>query len=198
MVVNYNLPELQGYIDGKKAEGVIVFLSNPTNGQTKNFNGVPVTFMDVPVDPLDCQIGVDLATTMANAGTLLNASADVDIAAATYVAGPDFVLPVAVEKGAAGNAYDLTGGDAPFSIAADTLVGGLQGAIPFKEWSALLTANGPLTVFVVKNDFGQDFVLAHSFNGTYDGTVSGDVFPDRKSTRLNSSHGGISRMPSSA
>ena len=34
--------------------------------------------------------------------------------------------------------------------------------------------------------------------GTEPAVTVGNLFADRKSTRLNSSHGGISRMPSSA
>ena len=62
-----------------------------------------------------------------------------------------------------------------------------------KTLSYLITfSDGKIIIIVSALNVLEDQFVAETM------MVAGYLIPDRKSTRLNSSHGGISRMPSSA
>ena len=67
------------------------------------------------------------------------------------------------------------------------------------NWTIYLTANSGLPDNAVRAVAFDS--LQNAWIGTFNGGLAkfdGTSWTDRKSTRLNSSHGGISRMPSSA
>ena len=104
-----------------------------------------------------------------------------------------------------GNLADVANTDAPkgtIEAYGDTKT---QALSILKKFEKLLAAEGltmgdvvKVNVFLVgdpKLEGKMDFAGLNAAYGQFFGTATQ---PDRKSTRLNSSHGGISRMPSSA
>jgi hypothetical protein len=90
------------------ATGDIVFSSQPANSSTITINGSAFTFVTGSPTGAQIQIGVDLATTIANAVTALNASSDANVTPATYSAVGGTALHVAYDTtGLAGNAFTL-------------------------------------------------------------------------------------------
>ena len=85
--------------------------------------------------------------------------------------------------------YDMTSLDYPWGFSPMLAIGLYAGAFIQKRWQAVALVLGTQLV----GDLGIWWLSGDSTKG-FDLASMGD----RKSTRLNSSHGGISRMPSSA
>lgn len=107
-----------------KARGEIVFSVNPSATQTITIDGVAFTFVAGAPTGNQIQIGADLNETLDNAVSTLNASVDVDVAAATYSTYDDTkTLYITHDAtGAGGNSFTLAASHA--TVSAATLTGG--------------------------------------------------------------------------
>jgi len=105
-----------GYLQFRK-EGV-------ESGDTVTINGVGWTFTAGSASGDETEIQTTVAATVAQLATDLNASADTDIAAATYVAAGWRLFIEADVTGAAGNAITIAAAEGVADVSAATLVGG--------------------------------------------------------------------------
>lgn len=115
-----------------RASGRYVIGENPSEFDTIEFNGVTFTFVSgAPVgNQIQLGTGIDLATTITNAITRLNASANSSINVATYAtpsAASGEILVVYDTPGTAGNAYTLGSSTGNITRSAATLTGGAAG-----------------------------------------------------------------------
>jgi len=92
------------------ATGSIVFVSNPSNGDTITMNGSAFTFRTLPTLTTEIQIGASLSATLGNAVTVLNASTDANVNVATYSNDALTLFIVYDTPGTGGNAYTLAAG----------------------------------------------------------------------------------------
>lgn len=93
--------------DGTKATGTVTFVSNPVAATTLTINGVVFTFKASAPLPTDILIGVDLATSIANAVAKLNASTNIKVGLATYT-GTATVLTITYDlRGTEGNTFTV-------------------------------------------------------------------------------------------
>lgn len=106
------------------AIGSIAFASNPANASTITLGGTAVSFVSALTTGNQVLIGANLAATLANAVTFLNASTDTNISKATYAVNPagTAILVTYKTAGTAGNAFTLAASVATVSGA--TLAGG--------------------------------------------------------------------------
>lgn len=117
-------------VAGLQAAGSITFSAQPANNATITLDGVTFTFVSgTPASAVQIKIGATLAKTIANAVKVLNASADTDVAAATYASDPDqtAILITHDAPGTAGNSFTLAASNSPDShgtVSASTLAGG--------------------------------------------------------------------------
>lgn len=105
-----------------QARGSILFAANPLASATITLNGVAWTFVASGATGNQTNIGGSLAATLATLVTNLNASANAEIAKATYSAGSDTLYIVYDTPGTAGNSWTLAASLATPSGA--TLAGG--------------------------------------------------------------------------
>jgi hypothetical protein len=104
------------------ATGSITFAANPSDGDTITLNGITFTFVDAAPAGNEILIGATLADTLDNAVTALNASADPDVAAATYGDnGTDRLLVTHATAGPDGNSFTLAASAA--TVSGPTLTG---------------------------------------------------------------------------
>jgi hypothetical protein len=131
---------LSGGAIGDLATGSIVFTINPTDGQKITLNGTDVVFADTP-SAGQVQIGGDLATTLASAKTLLNASANAQIAKNVYdVTGGTRLTLVSKTSGTTMNAYTLATNVTGATVSGATMTGGTANAILITGAKWLTTA----------------------------------------------------------
>lgn len=111
---------------GVKAHGLITFTGNPADGDTVTVNGIVITFKAAGPTGNQVLIGGTDAQTAVNLNTFLNASASVNIAAATYsVAG--LVITVTFKTvGTGGNAFTLAEASTSLTVSGANLTGGLE------------------------------------------------------------------------
>lgn len=106
------------------AQGYFLFTANPANLDTITLNGTAVTFVAAGAVGNQVNIGADLAETLDDLLTFLEASADAQLVKFTYeLAGAQLNLQ-AVATGAAGNALTLAEASANITRSAATLTGG--------------------------------------------------------------------------
>lgn len=117
------------------ATGSIEFSAQPGNETTVTINGTTFTFVEDSPGAGEVEIGANLAATLGNLATALNASADADVSVATYaVAGGDTLTVTYDTAGTAGNA---------FTLAADA---GSNGTVSGSTLSGGAAATGTVTV----------------------------------------------------
>ena len=121
-----------------KAQGAIAFDANPSAGATITLNGVAWTFVSGAPSGNQTQIGANLAATLTQLATDLNASANASIAEATYSATADALKIVHDTAGLAGEAFTLAASAANPSAA--NLEGGAFGAIGEESHTAATNA----------------------------------------------------------
>lgn len=106
-----------------KAAGTIAFSGQPTADDIVTINGVIFTAKDSGATGNQFNIGEDLGATIDNLVTVLEASAETGVAAATYSNVSDTTLKIVHDTvGDAGNAFTLDASVATPS--GDTLIGG--------------------------------------------------------------------------
>lgn len=106
------------------AQGYFLFTANPANLDTITLNGTVVTFVASGAVGNQINIGADLAETLDNLVTFLEASVDVQLVKFTYaLAGAQLNLQ-AVATGAAGNALTLAEASTSITRSGATLTGG--------------------------------------------------------------------------
>lgn len=116
-------------IAGTPATGRYTLAVKPSVNDTLVFNGVTFTFVASSASAVQITIGATLATAIANALVILNASVNAAITPATYSSSGAGIIDITYDtKGTVGNAYTLgtaTGGNVTRSAA--TLTGGAGG-----------------------------------------------------------------------
>lgn len=126
-----------------KASGSYAFASQPAAGSTITVNGVVFTFVSATPTGNQILIGVNLAATLANAVTALNASSIAAVDIATYSTTTGALNIVADDGGAGGNAFTITASSSPASNAtpsAATLTGGTLATHTFGSGASALPA----------------------------------------------------------
>ena len=109
------------------AVGSAAFTTNPSVNDTLTINGSIVTFVASGASALQVNIGNNLALTLQNLITMLQASADSQLVKFAY-ALQGFVLNlVAVTSGTAGNALTLAKSSTSITLSGATLTGGSAG-----------------------------------------------------------------------
>lgn len=144
---------------GGAATARLRFLALPAVNSTITVNGTVFTFVASGATGAQINIGADVATTIANAVTVLNASAVAGVALATYAAAsPD--LTIALDAaGLAGNGFTLAASTSPASNAA--LVGTADRILARWAFSsqpvnnATISINGQTLTFVTSGATGN-------------------------------------------
>lgn len=107
------------------ASGSIVFSAQPAVNSTVTINGVSWAFKASGATGNQVNIGVNLAATMTALATALNASAEADVAEATYTANATGIAIAHDTDGPDGNAFTLaSSGTSNATVSAATLIGG--------------------------------------------------------------------------
>ncbi|MCP5364110.1 MAG: hypothetical protein H6905_02560 [Hyphomicrobiales bacterium] len=108
------------------ATGLIVFSDQPADGSAITINGVVFTFVSGSPVGNEIEIGVDLATTVANAASALDVSVDPDVSVATYGESGGTTLTITHDTpGTGGNAFTLAASaNSNGTMSAATLTGG--------------------------------------------------------------------------
>lgn len=147
---------------GSAATGKLTFGGNPTNGQNIVLNGVTWTFVAAAPSGNQTLIGANLAATLSQLATDLNASAVTAIAKAHYTSTTTELDVAYKTVGAVGNTYTLGGGTASATPSGPTLTGGTDASV---------TPTGTLVVGPVSGTypgvnayFQQRHFFANSFN----------------------------------
>lgn len=173
-----------GVDDTTDATGTITFAYNPSVGDTITLNGTDVTFVETVTDSdVQCDIGATRAATLQNLETMLNASADTEIAKCTYVVASN-VLTITWDDlssaGTTGNLFTLAcsvtslqvqiGGN--LSETMDNLIAFLQAHTDqnINLCSYTLLAATILITFDALGTTGNAFTLATTVTGA---TISG-------------------------
>lgn len=107
---------------GVRATGTWTFALNPSAAATITVNGTVFTFVASGATGNQINIGVDLATTLSNAVTVLNASVVAGVALATYSANTTVLTATYKTYSVAGNSFTLAASVATVSGA--TMSGG--------------------------------------------------------------------------
>lgn len=111
------------------ASGTITFADNPTaDVDTITLNGVVWSFTTAASGTTNTQVAGDLATTLTNLATQLNASVNASLTVATYTENGTVLTVTYDTEGTAGNAYTLaasadtpSGANLTGGVAADTI-----------------------------------------------------------------------------
>jgi|GEM_PF-6848303 len=120
------------------ATGFLMFERQPAAGETIVINDVVWTFVDVAQVAYESAIGETLGATVIALAAALNASADADIAEATYLASGHRLIVTADASGAAGNDITLGAGTAGGYASGATLAGGGLRKHVFRSGAAAL------------------------------------------------------------
>lgn len=177
---------LSGGVDNTTdATGSITFAYNPSVGDTITLNGSEVTFVASGATGLECNIGATRAATLSNLQTMLNASADAEIAKCTYLVASN-VLGITWDTiataGTTGNLFTLAcsvtslqvqlGGNLQETM--DNLLSFLQDHtdvnISLANYSMVQATL--LIVYAAENAIGNSFTLATTTTGS---TISGET-----------------------
>lgn len=126
-----------GDVEGVPPIGWIELDTNPDEDDTKDVNGITVTFKNSPGAFPEVQRGADAEDTTTNLVAALNAATDEELITATYVAYGSKTV-IIHDAGTDGNAFDLTGGTADFTTSDSTLVGGEDGVDQAKAGKSLV------------------------------------------------------------
>lgn len=110
------------------ATGTYTFTGNPNNGDNIVLNGVTWTFVTSGATGPQTNIGVNLAATLNNLSTDLNASANASLNVASYTNSSTVLTITYKTAGTGGNAYTLAVGTYGGSVSAATLTGGVTAA----------------------------------------------------------------------
>lgn len=155
----------------------IRFSAQPAVNSTITINGTAFTFVASGATGAQINIGGDLATTIGNAVTVLNASAVAGVALATYAAsGSD--LTIAVDAaGVAGNAFTL--GAPSTSPASNAALVGTQARI-MASWAfsgqpvnnSTISINGQTLTFVTSGASGNQVNIGASLAATLTATAA--------------------------
>lgn len=161
---------------GTAATGTITIATQPTTGDTIIVNGKTITFKTTAAAADEVTIGATPAATATNLAAVLNASTDVKIAAAQYVAAAAVVtvtygnsISTGGGKGIEGNSFTLAAGTAgvKVTLSGATLSGGAE---PTAESVSVVTAIGTDLLATAKelrlhpsakadDDKSEDFVI---------------------------------------
>lgn len=160
---------------GTAATGTITIATQPTTGDTIIVNGKTITFKTTAAAADEVTIGATPAATATNLAAVLNASTDVKIAAAQYVAAAAVVTVTYGNsistggKGIEGNSFTLAAGTAgvKVTLSGATLSGGAE---PTAESVSVVTAIGTDLLATAKelrlhpsakadDDKSEDFVI---------------------------------------
>lgn len=161
---------------GTAATGTITIATSPTTGDTITVNGKTITFKTTAAAADEVTIGATPAATATNLAAVLNASTDVKIAAAQYVAAAAVVtvtygnsISTGGGKGIEGNSFTLAAGTAgvKVTLSGATLSGGAE---PTAESVSVVTAIGTDLLATAKelrlhpsakadDDKSEDFVI---------------------------------------
>ena len=161
----------------RKASGSISFAGQPSAGHTVTVNGVVFTARASDATGNEFNIGGDLAATMTNLATALNASVVSAVAAATYTAQAAAVSVSYDLAGAAGNEFTLAASDATVSGA--KLTGGHDADeldVSIASVFLMKTVTGSNMAFVLPDGIvpGQETTLfLETRGGTANAVVSG-------------------------
>jgi len=110
---------------GVAATGSITFTANPSAGHTITLNAVTWTFVASGATGNQTNIGANLAATLTQLATDLNASVNAGLTPSSYANGGGTKLNVTYKTtGAAGNAFTLASGNANGVVSGATLSGG--------------------------------------------------------------------------
>ncbi len=114
------------------ATGTYTFVANPTNTQTIVLNGTTVTFVTSGATGNQVNLGADVAATLFNLETFLNATTDTNLVAATYNLNGSVLNITGAPAGVAGNLFTLAAGTYGGTVSGPTLTGGTNavGGIP--------------------------------------------------------------------
>ncbi len=127
------VPEQFNNIAGPTAAtGTVTFSANPTASDTLTIAGSAITFVASGATGMQVNIGANLAATLANLLTFLNASADTGLVKATYGLGGSVLTITAnqtvsagANAGSAGNALTLAKVSTAITLSGATLAGGV-------------------------------------------------------------------------
>lgn len=112
------------------ATGFAAFSANPVNTDTLTLNGSVVTFVTSGATALQVNIGANLAATLQNLITVLQASADAQIVKFSYVIANLTLNLTAVTAGVGGNALTLAKTSTAITLSGATMTGGSAGGAP--------------------------------------------------------------------
>ncbi|QYC10564.1 phage tail tube protein [Brevundimonas nasdae] len=175
---------------GVAATGALTFNSQPANNATITVGGQAFTFTTGTAGTNQIKIGPNLKQTLANAVRILNASAIVGVAAATYWGDPDaskiYVLHDAV--GVAGNSFTLAASSAAVTVSGATLSGGAATGGYRHVWKVDVTS---LTTPSASVEVGMPEVPAYSVNYGLKANTYG--VPLQRSGNLNATIGTIAQ-----
>src|SRR5579859_1227099 len=112
------------------ATGSAAFSGNPTNLDTLTLNGTVVTFVTSGATGTQVNIGNNLAATLQNLITMLQASADAQLVKFTYAIANLTLNLTAATSGTAGNSLTLAKTSTVITLSGATLTGGSAGGSP--------------------------------------------------------------------
>lgn len=146
------------------------FSAQPAVNSTITINGTAFTFVASGASGAQINIGTDLATTIANAVTVLNASAVAGVALATYAAAsPDLTITLD-DAGLAGNGFTLAASTSPASNVA--LVGTVERIMARWAFSnqpannSTISINGQTLTFVASSASGNQINIGADLAAT--------------------------------
>lgn len=103
------------------AQGTITFTAVPAVDDTLTVDGVAFTFKDASSGPTEITRGASASAAATNTASILNASADTDVAAATYAASGDVVSVIHDTAGSAGTSFTLAKSSGGVELSGGTL-----------------------------------------------------------------------------
>lgn len=136
---------------GVQAAGTITLSGQPSNGDTITFKGTTVTFVTGSPSGNQVQIAGSTALTSAALQTFLQASADVNLSAATYETLSLVTTITARVYGTAGNSYGLSKSGTNIAVSGANLSGGVA--------ADTLTVNGTAITFVAISPSGSQVLV---------------------------------------
>lgn len=131
------------FMQAPTAVGLLTFAGQPAPADTLVLNGTTITFVNSITTGIQCLIGGTLAATLANLVTLINSSADVQIAKfkSSVISAGGKVSLWAAASGAGGNALTLAKVSTNITLSGATLAGATGTDISAMA-SGLSTSNG--------------------------------------------------------
>lgn len=153
------------YLAAPTAVGFIQFNGQPAANDTITLNGTVVTFVAGAPAAFQVQIGVDVATTMANTLAFLQASADAQLVKFQYMTSGIKLYLNAAASGAGGNALTVAKAGANLAVSGATLAGATGTDI--SHIAAGLAADGGTLVQGQAAEQPVDAVVAANSNRQY-------------------------------